>query len=691
MSSRWTKCRKKKERFRLALQTIGGYDSGVQTASRPEVIPDEFFGDQNHFDPVPQNPENVPVHADNRPDHDDHGMVNNSEQSEQDESSDEDSFIGDSGGSDASFSSDDDSEEDESLSKKIAKQLALWALLFSISHSSLGALLEVLRVYHPDLPKDPRTLLRTMITKKIAPHVQEVSGGWYYHFGLSECLKRFVNGISHAVTAIKLQINLDGLPVYTSVKSQLWPIQGIAFCPERRGPFIIGMFYGRLKPSDHDFLQPFIDEFLQIKELGLSIGGRILNLSLTSIVCDAPARAFVKNIKPHMAYHCCERCIVAGSHDNRRIHFDRLDDERRSDASFAAQSDPEHHIGPTPMSRLGVGLVSCVVLDYMHLICLGVMRRLVWIWKDGPNHCRLGKAVIDRISANLVALKPQIPSDFARKPRSLHEYKLWKATEWRQFLLYSGPIAIDGCIPEEMFKNFLLLSIGMRILLDERLCQSQVDLAEKFLIGFVRHFMQLYGPSLVSYNVHSVIHLADDARNHGPLDHVSAYPYENNMLPIKNCIRKPSHVLAQVIRRTLEFHAIPYSIQNSVSAKKFVSRHNNGPLTDEVMFANQYAAVQLQKFWLRIRMPDNIVNIGGCAFCILNILDLNAEVWLVCRKVQIGRPSFTYPVPSGIFGIVSIALEDDSNGLSLIKADQIGFKYVVLARRNEFVAFPQLH
>ena len=60
-----------------------------------------------------------------------------------------------------------------------------------------------------------------------------------------------------------------------------------------------------------------------------------------------------------------------------------------------------------------------------------------------------------------------MPSEFARQPRSLQELDRWKATEFRQFLLYTGPVVLKGIVSKELFQHFLTLNVAMTILLQE--------------------------------------------------------------------------------------------------------------------------------------------------------------------------------------------------------------------------------
>lgn len=67
----------------------------------------------------------------------------------------------------------------------------------------------------------------------------------------------------------------------------------------------------------------------------------------------------------------------------------------------------------------------------MHLTCLGVMKKLILLWMNGPLTIRIQNAKVKQISSNLQNLKDFIPIEFCRKPRNIEEVCRWKATEFR--------------------------------------------------------------------------------------------------------------------------------------------------------------------------------------------------------------------------------------------------------------------
>ena len=139
--------------------------------------------------------------------------------------------------------------------------------------NSLSALLDVLRTKHPDLPKDPRTLLGTVTTSDNRNDIRILSGGSYYHFGIAKgvqiCLEQIPN--LHTFESLSIQVNIDGVPVFKSSNGQFWPIQGMLDKPNVSEPFLIGLFYGVSKPQNLDFMDSFMVEYQELKQSGLSL------------------------------------------------------------------------------------------------------------------------------------------------------------------------------------------------------------------------------------------------------------------------------------------------------------------------------------------------------------------------------------------------------------------------------------
>lgn len=182
---------------------------------------------------------------------------------------------------------------------------------------------------------------------------------------------------------------------------------------------------------------------LQGLSKGFAINGKQFFLNVTSILCDAPARAFIKGIKSHTGYSGCDKCIQSGVYINHRMTFPEINSPRRTDESFINMSDEDHHTETSLLKAAGIGMVSCFPHDYMHLVCLGVMWKLLDLWlASGPLCCHLSARQSVIISDTLVSLRRYIPEDFARKPRQFSERLRWKATKLRQFLLYTSPVVL---------------------------------------------------------------------------------------------------------------------------------------------------------------------------------------------------------------------------------------------------------
>ncbi|VDI51302.1 Hypothetical predicted protein [Mytilus galloprovincialis] len=163
-------------------------------------------------------------------------------------------------------------------------------------------------------------------------------------------------------------------------------------------PFVIGLYSGVKKPSNVcEYLSRFIDEYNLLHTNGFELESKRWNIKMHSVICDTPARAFVKCVKSHSGYHGCDKCEQRGSWMGK-MTYPEMNANLRTDHSFRRKSDEGHHIGDSPFLEARIGMVSNFPLDYMHLVCLGVMKRILLMWIKGPLCSRVGPRVVDAIS-----------------------------------------------------------------------------------------------------------------------------------------------------------------------------------------------------------------------------------------------------------------------------------------------------
>ena len=141
----------------------------------------------------------------------------------------------------------------------------------------------------PDLPKDARTLLRT----ERSFETKTVAGGYYYYFGLKYWLEVLLEK-SPPVSGIEqmsVHVNIDGIPLFNSSTTCLWPILGTV--KEIKGSiFPIAVFCSSHKPdSVEGYLNDFITDMKALEVSGStdSIDGIVYKTKLCAIISDAPA------------------------------------------------------------------------------------------------------------------------------------------------------------------------------------------------------------------------------------------------------------------------------------------------------------------------------------------------------------------------------------------------------------------
>ena len=511
------------------------------------------------------------------------------------------------------------------------------ALKHNLSTTAINDILKLFGPFH-QLPLDSRTLFANNNSFDVKIQHHPKTNSEFLHVGLAQVLT-FMDAKVDIPEEPVLFFNFDGLPLFKSSKISLWPIL-LQIKPFN--PFIVGISCGYEKPDPYEYLELLIKDLQNLIEDGLVCGNKSYRIDPKKIiiVADTPARNLVRMTKAHNGYFGCDGCVDEGIHRDKRMIFLNLNSRKRTDENYMDESEDcfvLHRKGVSPFYSIqGFRMHSQFPRDPMHLVYLGATRRILLYWLKGSNkNVKLTAHQISAISNALQNFTNCLPREFVRKCRTLSHLDRWKATEFRTFLLYLSPVILKDILDEKVYHHYLLFCIGIRILSSFSI---EIGIAEKFIFEFVDFAPKLYGQQFSVYNIHSLIHLADDCKIHGPLENFSAFDFENELQKIKKCIKSAKNPLETVRRRLNEGY---FKISNKTlntfvpwKAIKIKNKSVEAGFRDGTFLSNEN----------KICMVYKIIKTAG----------LNTKL-LVQEQVQQIVPIFMYPCSSTNFNIGKVS------------------------------------
>ena len=222
-----------------------------------------------------------------------------------------------------------------------------------------------------------------------------MSGGLYVHFPNWKKALANVLGQNHTTSSgnipYTLLINIDGLPLFKhSPDYKIFPILCSVYKAKSR-PITIGIYSTekcehRELPPPEIYLKQFLEDVVFLETHPISSENKTFHMvNKGTYICDAPIRSFLKKIKSHSGYSSCERCTIVGEYNSIAGHVclvkGKSNPSLRTNGDFESLQDLNHHHVTPLLYGFGVDLIHDFVLDYMHLACLGVMKRLLMWWK----------------------------------------------------------------------------------------------------------------------------------------------------------------------------------------------------------------------------------------------------------------------------------------------------------------------
>lgn len=154
---------------------------------------------------------------------------------------------------------------------------------------------------------------------------------------------------------------------------------------------------------------------------------------------------------------------------------------------------------------------------------------------------------------------------------------------------------LHGLLPNEHYTHFIFLSEAIFILLGEGITTYELEHSEQLLQHFCLMFSPLYTKGKETINVHSLLHLADDDGNLGPLWTHSCFPFESYNGNLLKLFHRTQNVELQIVSAvaitqslpSLKLKLIPGSIEeeffNSLTNPFYISKENIAALGSPVV------------------------------------------------------------------------------------------------------------
>lgn len=269
-----------------------------------------------------------------------------------------------------------------------------------------------------------------------------------------------------------------------------------------------------------------------------------------------------------------------------------------------------------------------------------------------------------------------------------------KGTEFRTFVLYTGPVVLKSVLDTDKYVNFLTLHVAITILSNSKHMELYLDYAKLLLKYFVKTFIILYGKENASHNVHNLFHLYNDAVNFGTLQEFSAFAFENYMQTILKMIRKNEKPLEQIVCRISEQNSCAKSTDKlrTIREPQLQNLHFNGPIVNNINLnskLNQYNKIVFKQFILKTTAPDNICCLAdGTIIIVKNFILSNEGTFVIGNKYHSLTDFYSEPCESSKLGIYIV---DRIGGLQKWDIKQIVYKCLKLKLKNQSVVFPLLH
>jgi len=144
-----------------------------------------------------------------------------------------------------------------------------------------------------------------------------------------------------------------------------------------------------------------------------------------------------------------------------------------------------------------------------------------------------------------------------RPARKISNLVQFKASELRAWLLFYSLVALQvTSFPDKYYQHWILFVKALYILLQDKISESDLSVADVMLKCFLRGVRNLYSEHDYVYNVHQLSHFVEYVKLWGPLFATSGFPYEGQNGIMTRMVQGTKHQAKELVENLKLAHCI---------------------------------------------------------------------------------------------------------------------------------------
>ena len=169
---------------------------------------------------------------------------------------------------------------------------------------------------------------------------------------------------------------------------------------------------------------------------------------------------------------------------------------------------------------------TCELIDDMHCDDGGIVKHLLTLYQSTDNDAYLSPGHLSQI--NKLLTKARYPREIKNGPKPLGTMHYWATHEFRTFFHFPAIYVFKDQWQQnrKYYYHLIKYILFLRLLSQDYVSNDDIDNSQALINSFVEEFLDNFGLSKITHNVHTAIHLPRQVVYHAPLHKCNCYAGE---------------------------------------------------------------------------------------------------------------------------------------------------------------------